>query len=424
MNTREKLKLIKAENENFSQFAFKNPEAADKIRKYGREARKHLTAKEAMAFNEFLFKNYKEYYTFCALQTNIVKNIEDFTNGNNPFKDLIFEFMDEKLSLYSLFQEWNQSKIVYNYTTEMASNLLDNAGDLEERSIPVDVLKHLPYRMFFLGLDAASKNDEFIGFFVRTNDDKAVISLVMNTLNPKSKSSYDLSETFVSLYFKENITVNDLYREIEDSLSKKRQNSEDVYHKLGVNIDDQREAQIRNEYEINRDNSTVIVKLLPLFLYLATEKPDIKEFTNPADKKKPDGKVKPVKGDKPAEKITKYSVGEEFTIKYRKFQETCAEYERIKGESAEVVLRKMPPHTRKAHWHHRWVGSDLNPEKNGPRRLRLDWQEATFVHLELKDLLCPTVIEIEKDKAAEEPMQQNEVKENREVELDDYEYDM
>ena len=409
MNTREKLKLIKTENEKFSQFAFKNPETADKIRKYGREARKYFTAKEAMAFNEFLFKGYKEYHAFCAAQ-NIVKDFDGFTNSDNPFKGPVFEFMDEKSSLYSLFQDWNQNKIVYNYTAEMASNLIDNAGDLEERSIPVDALKHLPYRMFFLGIDVASKNDEFIGFFVRTDEDKAVISLVMNALDPKSKSSYDLSETFVTLYFKENITVNDLYREIEDSSSERRQSSEDVYRKLGVNIDDRRKEHIQEEYEIHRDNSTVIVKMLPLFLYLATEKPDIKQFVNPADKKKPDNKEK--KGNKPAEKITKYSVGEEFTIKYRKFQETCAEYERIKGESAEVALRKMPPHTRKAHWHHRWVGSDLNPEKNGPRRLRLDWQEATFVHLELKDLLCPTVIEIEKDTESEQ-----------QTEDFDYEYD-
>jgi hypothetical protein len=414
MNTREKLKLIKTENEKFSQFAFKNPEVADKIRKYGREARKYFTAKEAMTFNEFLFKSYKKYHAFCASQ-NVVKNFDNFSNSDNPFKGPVFEFMDEKLSLYSLFQDWNQNKIVYNYTAEMASNLIDNAGDLEERSIPVDALKHLPYRMFFLGLDVASKNDEFIGFFVRTDDDKAVISLVMDTLDPESKSSHDLSETFVTLYFKENITVNDLYREIEDSSSEKRQSSEDVYHKLGVNIDDRRKEHIQEECEIHRGNSTIIVKMLPLFLYLATEKPDIKEFANPADKKKPDSKEKKI--NKPAEKITKYSVGEEFTIKYRKFQKTCAEYERIKGESAEVALRKMPPHTRKAHWHHHWVGSDLNPEKNGPRRLRLDWQEATFVHLELKDLLCPTVIEIEKDE--EESVQQTQQTE----ELDDYEYD-
>lgn len=418
MNTREKLKMIKAENEKFNQFAFKNPEVADKIRKYGREARKHFTTKEAMAFNEFLFKSCKEYYALCAAQ-NVVKNFDDFVNSDNPFKGPVFEFMDEASSLYSLFQNWNQNKIVYTYTAEMASDLIENAGDLEERSIPVDALKHLPYRMFFLGIDIIREcdNDEFIGYFVHTDDDKVVISLVMDTLDPNSKSSFNLSETCVTLHFNENITVNDLYREIEDSSSERRKDCEDVYHKLGVNIDDRRRKEhIQEEYEIHRNNSTVIVKMLPLFLYLATEKPDIKEFANPADKKKPVGK--PVKGNKPAEKTTRYSVGEEFTIKYRKFQQTCAEYERIKGESAEVALRKMPPHTRKAHWHHHWVGSDLNPEKNGPRRLRLDWQEATFVHLELKDLLCPTVIEIEKDE--EESAQQTQQTE----ELDDYEYEM
>lgn len=65
-------------------------------------------------------------------------------------------------------------------------------------------------------------------------------------------------------------------------------------------------------------------------------------------------------------------------------------------------MRRMPPHMRKAHWHNHWVGSDENPEKNGPKRLVLYWQETTFIHLELKDLLDPTVIEVEDDKEAQQ----------------------
>ena len=89
--------------------------------------------------------------------------------------------------------------------------------------------------------------------------------------------------------------------------------------------------------------------------------------------------------------VHQMTVGEKFSIKVKDWKAVKKKYESTPHETG--TGSPVSPHVRRAHWHHYWKGS----EKDGDRRLALEWTEPVFIHKDLLPL-AGTQLSIVKDK--------------------------
>lgn len=380
MTTRDKLKILRKEAEEYERF----------LSKFDKDTKKSL---RDYPFGEPLSEDtVKKLIPYAGSKDPLVNRCMMIarTTPDPTHQKLMLGYASEtvKMTLCSLAvaDRWSDCKVCYGFTEEMIAALRDGAEDTDTKDIPTEALIHLPYKTFFI--DGSYIGDEkYLGIIVERDEKDHNLhldimryeenQLLMNTLTVPLMEK----QTMGQLYEKTKCKLNELHEGTKKDadmlgLFSKTQNSTD--------------EKIKKAYDVQGQELDICFQALPLVLYLATEKPDVKQLRAPQDHKSRSGNGK-------AAEVSRYTVGEEFSLKYRKFEETCKVYKQIKGlkdDGVTEVLRQMPPHVRRAHYHHHWVGSDLNPEKNGPRRLRLDWQEPTFVHLELKDLIDPVLIEV------------------------------
>ena len=115
--------------------------------------------------------------------------------------------------------------------------------------------------------------------------------------------------------------------------------------------------------------------------------------------------------------VNKFEVGEQFAINYRRFVASKKavdkdnENDSVERHGAKGVMKA--PHERRGHWHHHWVGSDINPEKNGPRRLEVRFQPPTFIHKDLEAMVRPTVIMVKEENNLNKEVFEEELEEER-----------
>lgn len=339
----------------------------------------------------------------------LIKYIQRYTD----YKELNRYTLNQCSALVSSEERlhyWSNKKIVYSFTKEMADCLLSRESIKGAADIPVTAFTYLPHDSFFINLNQEENdisgifkqhNSELLGLLVTKRrplpGEKAEISFDTVYLNPTShKKSHIDTKTLTFFTDQTNMSIEKAifsqYDEDTKFLSKMIKSE-----KIAETAKEVLREKVERMLQMNLEMQQIITKYIPLVLYLAAEKAQIKEVS-PAKEKRPlpnKGKLKNL-----SQKVEpkKFIVGEEFAINYRKYQAARSSSSKSSSDGTSYT---MAPHARKAHWHHFWKGSDVNPEKNGPRRLVLQFVEETFIHKELKEMVRPTVISVDSSSKAD-----------------------
>ena len=259
-----------------------------------------------------------------------------------------------KVSDLAAFGTWRYSQGVYRFDDDLFETLVDTDYDTV---IPVDVIQRLP--QFCCYIETVGKlgpNQE--GFFVFLEYD-------MNTfqLELRFQILYDTGET-VPLYLplKKDKSINELLQEVLDNSA--------------------REAEEYNAQEELRDFMAgghvdyvhnMIKKMLPMVLYLCSDKPDIDNLwekgkgpSNPIPKK--------VTGNNaelfPAQSATYWAVG-------RTLGQVLRDAATQKPECAGGTHANPGAHVRRGHWHGYWT-----EPKSGDSTFVLKWLHPMLVGME------------------------------------------
>lgn len=259
-------------------------------------------------------------------------------------------------SALAALSAWRQYKEIYHFDGELASELYQQANELED--IPVAVLDALPYPCLFIELE----DDVFQGFFVWWEQD---FDFDVDTQEYEMRfltvGNPDGGLAIYHLHICEGGTL-------EESTERTA-----ARMKRGFRMSNKK---INDEYldNIAQLQSQVVARLLQLVLYICAENADVSE--NPEQRKIT---RKPSAGMPPKDvfrEIRKWDVGVKIgkMIRQQKYYGSGAS-----GHSG----ASRRPHVRRGHYHHFWVGS----EKDGTRRLILRWIAPTFVNGSADDVV-------------------------------------
>ena len=305
---------------------------------------------------------------------------------------------------------WADKKIVYNFTKEMKECLLSEDSIKSADNIPINAFDYLPYDSFFICLD---QSESYFGDLLSHNNSSEILGILITKRTPlpeeRPEIAIDVIFTDPDCIIKSGINMRTLnffidqaHVSLKDTIVSMYKEEVKLYTEFHKN---QKIAKVARDYsEIEIESlqqdlliEPIIAKYIPLVLYLAAENAQIKEVKPPKEKKPLPNKGK-LKNIPQKTEPKKFIVGEEFAINYRKYQAARSSSSKSSSDGTSYT---MAPHARKAHWHHFWKGSDVNPEKNGPRRLVLQFVEETFIHKELKEMVRPTVISVDSSSKAD-----------------------
>lgn len=318
----------------------------------------------------------------------------------------------ELMVLYNAYQ-WAENRSYYNYTKEFSDALISSAEQEDTNDIPVETLRYLPHDAFFIDgavLDAFNEtsngtyNGQFMGINVFKFEEDNEEKLKLTPMYYGSGATGDVITVNVDIPISSKMTYKELLEQFKEKTEQEKNVFVDLYGPDFAN--EEYLSDLKDECDICEK----CLQTLPLLLYLTVEKPDLKK-SGETQKEEPNKPQRKQQKTGLQDNVQKYTVGHEYTIKYQKFVKSVEQHNTTE-HSANEFIRRMPPHERSGHWHHHWHGSETNPEKYGPRRLVLHWQDPTFVHMEYKDYIDPTVWEVDQD---------NDNEFVQEQEYDDYE---
>ncbi|MGN0242382.1 MAG: hypothetical protein ACI4CS_11890, partial [Candidatus Weimeria sp.] len=273
---------------------------------------------------------------------------------------------------YRTLDEWCQTKISFVFTDEMEDALMtqDIADDLT-----VSFLDRLPYRQF--GIILSLKQFRLIrgikpsSVLISVSDYKGerYFSLVVfsNTSDGASNIDNNLATILANEYRIDNVRD----RTIKDFAEEIMQNSY---------VDDPNGVNVTKEFMTFFFNA---------LLYLCADNAELNEKPfegRPYRPAKP-GCVKNI----PRE-VCRIDVGEQFSIHMKQWKAARKNYENVPHQAG--TGSPVPPHVRRAHWHHYWKGS----ESAGDRRLALEWVEPVIVHKELLPMIDASVSVVKDEK--------------------------
>ncbi len=386
MNSRDKIKVILKEAEDY-----------EKLIKSGIDE-KVLSAFSAhdSKLHEMPTKSPERILQYVMLKSRLARYSASLyqRTHNRAVYDAFMHRAKEVCAIGDIARKWAEEKNYLLFTKELTSVLVDSMED-EDFSVPAEDLKHLPYKTFFL--DTAK--DELVNNYVLDN----MLGCFVNLRNPDRRYSCEylsvamlfveegsLKVFHVDVPLEKDITIGSICDIIKKECGNDDKEVNEALTEM-CNIDTTLRSQFDERVNAVQTARIFIAKqIIPQLLYLSAKEPEIKYVGNNSHQNKSQStNTSTGKG------VNKGIVGSEFALKYCKFID---EYKRNSGSSkgGDEVVRTMPPHLRRAHYHRHWVGSDENPGKNGPRRLVRMWQEPTFVHAEYKDLIEPVVKVVDK----------------------------
>lgn len=255
---------------------------------------------------------------------------------------------------------WRRYKQIYKFDTTLLNELLTSSVD---DKIPIQVLTNLPYNSFYVEI----KTFDIDGFFVFYDDDcrgnKNSLELRFSVIYSNGSSI----PYFIPLINDSTVTdaLKIAYRQdlkrVTPMLSK--DNKISVLKNLSANnvtdiIDDE------HFYK----SSSVILALLNLVYYICAKNADI---TENSDTKKTYKTINTERIKDKFSEIRKWDVGYKVA---KMLQNQCSDKSSSSNSSSSNLSSRKRPHTRRAHFHHYWVG------KKGEQKLEVRWVHAAFIN--------------------------------------------
>lgn len=265
------------------------------------------------------------------------------------------EFRDI-INIHSIIECWHRYKQAYVFDKDFVQELMQSTTV----DIPVEVLKRLPYRCYYLDFSHIDRWNPFIGAFVYVgfqgmNQDIPNIAILRVT----SPTPEEQEEMLFSAYFDADHMIQN------GMLLKKDPENPSLSKNLMIHLDDsqifdcKRTALKANSRTMTmshfeeRDLHGFIQFVLQSMLYLASNEPDIR----------PSSKQKYVyTGPRSTTKFKQTLVLEDVGVRYGNL--IRAQKQTQKSSSSDIIVkdlsekpkRHITSHMRKAHWHTYWTG--------------------------------------------------------------------
>lgn len=256
---------------------------------------------------------------------------------------------------------WRIHKQVYQFTQELSELLAEQANS--DLTIPVDVLNALPFPCVYIRFPNHPLYDGFFAHFendVNTNDFELRFLVLPHSLD----TTYP-----VSLHL---IPGGTIKQGVDAAISRARDNAP-----LGLDA-----LLSEKEAKATLNNVTLMLQYV---LYLCSDNKDIRE--NVIQKnitRKPAGReyIK----DKYRE-IQIWDCGDKVTEMVRTLRKDKATFNAAPTEAGKGSPKS--PHSRRAHWHHFWVGKKDTPE----HKLILHWVSPIFVNCSATEIVQRNIVQ-------------------------------
>ena len=260
-------------------------------------------------------------------------------------------------SFYSALAMWRREKCVYRYDLDLLREVVDTADDFV---IPIDILYQMPSQCVFI--EYPDTEFDAAGFFAwiecdveRKNQELRIIHI--------NHDGQPISNLMIHLRSGSSIGEG-----IDAAIKRIRENFSD-------------KPNISNAIDYINESRSVTIESVQLLLYICAENADIQEDA----KQKEIYRSSPRVVDKFRE-VRKWDVGDNIgeqirIIKSRKSSKhendsmNFPEAEKGDSEKDSKSPRryKNRPHTRRAHWHHYWIGE-------GRKKLVLKWVNTMIIN--------------------------------------------
>lgn len=308
------------------------------------------------------FANSKDFYTvsYKGKYADINRTLLDIefasraAMGNNPkqdWKDIICNI--------AMLNKWSKSKQVYKFDDDFVKELVRTDG----MRIYPDMLRHLPWNVFYIDFDGADMFRPFDGGFVSVivedNDD---IYLTFSRL---------IGEVFFCSHF---VFDEKIRKYEENGVAYYECNKDELDFPQALGLCNYLNNALGEDvplYAVSNVNfDDVFIFLMQSLVYLASDKPEVQE--NEVTKKtyKPSRTVK-----NRFSEVRKWDVGVRYGQMIR-----ATRLSRRETSGREYGQRKPTrPHVRKAHWHRYWYGK-------GRTQVKVLWLPPTYVSGTVEDI--------------------------------------
>lgn len=270
-----------------------------------------------------------------------------YKSKNMPYKESRKYFRD-RISFATVFRCWMQYKQAYRFDDDFIGELMGT----DTIAVPVEVLKRLPFRCFYLDLEETSRFAPYIGIFAYVGFDEITrlpnLGIFRIRKSVKEGQTYDIYSSTIS--WEEMNHWNMLFTNTDGEACIRFTNNSKQLQQLP----DQDDTIIFD----------IVLFTLQAMLYLSSNEPDI----TPSLKRKYINLGKPKKQES---ELVLTDVGVRYGTTIRNIKRQITDDE----ESITIVTgkhRKITSHMRAAHWHHYWVG------KGRTKRI-VKWIPPTFV---------------------------------------------
>lgn len=246
--------------------------------------------------------------------------------------------IQNKAEMLQALAIWNRYRQVFEFDPEMEKMLTEM--DFPD-SMPVDVLKNVPYPSFYVQSAFLEEMIGIDGFVVCFDSDSKGNNLKIRLEFLDENTGFSIPIRLVP------------GKSLKDSMDC------DVRPiPLGIQTDEFGDTLELAEY------------CLKLVLYLCSDNKDVIPAVEPKRTENPNETV--LQKVKPST-VNTWKVGAQMIRIFKKFRGSAVKASQQEAESHS----KRRPHLRKAHWHHYWTGSKQDPQG---RRLVLKWIQPVFIN--------------------------------------------
>lgn len=237
-------------------------------------------------------------------------------------------------TILECFEKYKQ---VYCFDTDFLGELLES----EAVAVPVDVLKRLPVRCFYLDLEKEPRFSYLAGIFVYVGFHENACNLGLTMVRKEKQDGQNVMKIFC-------ISEKDM---VKWHMLKINEAGEKVLHLV-------KEPGIMNLLDLSKTDAmyNIMLFILQASLYLSSNKPDMTD--SPKKLSIPKAKKIQAQISEPKFSVTEVGIRYGAVIRKAKEQKTVSEHcPTVPGTERMVKSRKpMASHVRAAHWHHYWVG--------------------------------------------------------------------